>query len=200
MKRRLPDLREQRGTILLLLLLGLGFNLAWLFIVNVPRGQGLQSADQGVQELRRQLLRRGRSVEDLQRAVERIRNREHTLDLFFAQVLSDKKERMVPFQREIRSIALRHRIDPDHVAYSHTAVDEAADMVRFSANFPLKGSYQALRSFIHDIEHSENFLIIDGIDLGSSHEGGVILSLDIGVSTLFRDKEMSLENQGKALR
>ena len=190
MKRRLPDLREHRGMIVLLLVLGLGVNLAWLFIVNVPRGQGLQSADQGIQELSRELASRKRSVQDLGHAVERIRNREHTLDLFFEQVLADKKERMVPIQREIRAIGLRHQIDPANIAYSHSSVEEAEDMVRFSASFPLKGSYQALRSIIRDIEHSEYFLIIDGIDLANSREGGVMLSLNIGVFTLFRDEDL----------
>ena len=189
MKRQLPDLRENRVLMVLGLLLWLGLNLAWLFLVNIPRSQGLASADDRVQSLRRDTSRRGHEVKNLQDALERIRNREHTLELFFDQVLAEKSERMVPFTREVHRIALRHRIDPKKISYTHHAVEDTDDMVRFNAGFPLRGGYQALRSFIRDIEHSESFLIIEAIGLSKSREGGALLSLDIQVSTMFRDPD-----------
>ena len=189
MKRQLPDLRENRVLMILGLLLWLGLNLAWLFLVNIPRSQGLASADERVQSLRRDASMRGREVKDLQDAVERIRNREHTLELFFGQVLAEKSERMVAIQRELRRIAIRHRIDPRKISYTHHAVEDTDDMVQFGASFPLRGGYQALRSFIRDIEHSENFLIIEGVDLTKSRDGGALLSLEIQVSTMFRDPD-----------
>ncbi len=195
MKRQLPDLRENRVLMVLGLLLWLGLNLAWLFLVNMPRSQGLASADERVQSLRRDTSRRGREVGDLQDAVERIRNREHTLELFFGQVLAEKSERMVAIQRELRRIAVRHRIDPKKINYTHNWVEDRDDMVRFGASFPLRGGYQALRSFIRDIEHSENFLIIEGIGLSKSREGGALLSLDIEVSTMFRDPDRDAEEK-----
>jgi hypothetical protein len=195
MTRQLPDLRENRLPVLLVLLLLLGVNLAWLFLINVPRSQGLLSAEDRVQSLSRDVRQRGRWVEELGDAVERIRNREHTLKLFFEEVLADKARKMVPIQREIRAIALRHRIDPKKIGYSHSLVEDSEDMVRFKASFPLRGGYQALRSFIRDIEHSENFLVIDGIALSKSREGGALVALDIEVSTLFRDPELAEESR-----
>ena len=60
----------------------------------------------------------------------------------------------------------------------------------------MRGGYQALRSFIRDIEHSKNFLIIDGVDLANSREGGALLALDIAVSTMFRDSDrLALESR-----
>ena len=97
---------------------------------------------------------------------------------------------MVPFQREIHEIGGRHDIDPNAISYSHPVVTQGGDMVRFGANFPLQGGYEVLRSFIRDIEHSRNFLIIEAIELTKSREGGVILSLNIRVSTLFRDPDL----------
>jgi hypothetical protein len=189
MIRQLPDLRENRVLMVIGLSLWLALNLAWLLLVNMPRSQALASADQRVQSLRRDTSRRVREVKDLQEAVERIRNREHTLELFFGQVLAGKSERMVAIQRELREIAIRHRIDPKKISYSHEPVEDTVDMVRFGARFPLRGGYQALRSFIRDIEHSKNFLIIDGVDLAKSREGGALLALDIAVSTMFRDSD-----------
>lgn len=197
MMRRLPDLRENRILIMLGLLLWLGLNLAWLFLVNMPRSQGLASADERVQSLRRETSLRDREVRELRHAVDRIRNREHTLELFFDQVLADKSKRMVPIQRELREIAIRHRIDPKQISYTHVPVEDAEDMVRFGASFPLRGGYQALRLFIRDIERSENFLIIESIDLTTSREGGALLALNIQVSTMFRDFDLEAEEKRK---
>lgn len=195
MTRQLPDLRENRLLIVLGLLLWLGLNLAWLSLVNLPRSQALASADERVQNLRRTASGRVREVREMELAVERIRNREHTLELFFDQVLADKSQRMVAIQRELREIAIRHRIDPKQISYSHEVVKDTVDMVRFGASFPLRGGYQVLRSFIRDIEHSENFLIIDGVNLAKSREGGALLALDIQVSTMFRDLDRKAEEK-----
>jgi len=195
MTRQMPDLRENRSLIVLGLLLWLTLNLAWLFLVNMPRSQGLASADERVQQLRRDTSQRSREVADLQQAVERIRSREHTLELFFGQVLAQKSERMVAIERELHAIAGRHRIDPKKISYTHEPVDGTEDMVRFAASFPLRGGYQALRSLIRDIEHSENFLIIESVDLAKSREGGALLSLDIQVSTMFRDPDRQAQDK-----
>lgn len=195
MTRQLPDLRENRLLIVLGLLLWLGLNLAWLSLVNLPRSQALASADERVQNLRRTASGRAREVREMELAVERIRNREHTLELFFDQVLADKSQRMVAIQRELREIAIRHRIDPKQISYSHAVVKDTVDMVRFGASFPLRGGYQVLRSFIRDIEHSENFLIIDGVNLAKSREGGALLALDIQISTMFRDLDVKAEEK-----
>jgi len=195
MTRQLPDLRENRLLIVLGLLLWLGLNLAWLSLVNLPRSQALASADERVQNLRRTASGRAREVREMELAVERIRNREHTLELFFDQVLADKSQRMVAIQRELREIAIRHRIDPNRINYTHEVVKDTVDMVRFGASFPLRGGYQVLRSFIRDIEHSENFLIIDGVNLAKSREGGALLALDIQISTMFRDLDVKAEEK-----
>ncbi len=195
MTRQLPDLRENRLLIVLGLLLWLGLNLAWLSLVNLPRSQALASADERVQNLQRTASERAREVREMELAVERIRNREHTLELFFDQVLADKSQRMVAIQRELREIAIRHRIDPNRINYTHEVVKDTVDMVRFGASFPLRGGYQVLRSFIRDIEHSENFLIIDGVNLAKSREGGALLALDIQISTMFRDLDVKAEEK-----
>lgn len=190
MKRQLPDLRENRATVLLALGLVLLLNLAWLLLINIPRGQSLQSAAERVTARSQERLSRGREVQKLEDAVVRIRAQEQTLEIFFSHVISTKSERMVAIQREIRDLSMRHKINPNTIAYSHEPVGENDDLVQFVAEFPLKGSYQALRSFLRDVERSENFLAVDGIDLTKAREGGVMLALNIRVSTLFRDPEM----------
>ncbi len=119
------------------------------------------------------------------------------LGLFFDEVLSGQAERMVAVQREIREIAVRHKVSPESIGYSHYQAQEGTDFIRFSATFPLQANYESLRAFIRDIEHSRNFLVIDSVDLTSSKEGGVMLALSITVSTVFRDPDYLLLREGK---
>ena len=64
-------------------------------------------------------------------------------------------------------------------------------MTRFGATMPLTGSYESLRQFMDTIERSENFIVIESIQIANSKEGGIILSLLIQLSTYFIDPDLS---------
>ena len=190
--RRLPDLREIRATAVIVLLAGLGINVAAFLLINQPLADGLRNADQEVRQMMAGLESRRGRLDDLSEARDRIEEQVRDLGLFFDEVLSGKAERMVSVQREIREIAQRHRINPETIGYTHGGAEEGTDLVKFSASFPLRGNYEALRAFIRDVEHSRNFLVIDAIELTNSREGGVMLALAIKVSTIFRDPDYHL--------
>lgn len=189
MSRRLPDLREARATLLLVLGLGLALNVAATALVNRPLADSLGRSRAEVEALMVRLEGRRAEVGALRRGVDRIREQVVGLERFYEEVLAAKDVRMVAVQRELREIAERHGIRPETVAYRHEPADRSGEMVRFAATFPLRGSYEALRAFIRDVEHSRNFLIVDSIDLTDAREGGALLALNINVSTIFRDPE-----------
>ena len=198
MTRRLPDLREARGTVALVVVLGLGVNLAALFLLNVPLDLSLAKSREDVAALMKRVEARRREVSALDAGVERIRSQVVGLEHFFDETLAAKSERMVAVQRELRAIAERHSIRPESVAYFNAPAGKTRNMVRFGATFPLRGSYEALRSFIHDVEHSPHFLIIDSVDLTNAREGGALLALDITVSTIFHDPDYETMQGGGA--
>ena len=187
MMRRMPDLREIRPVALIVLVAGLGINVAALFLVNVPQADRLARSHEQVQQLIQQVDGRKGELGEMKDAMQWIEKQDRYLTVFFDEVLSGKADRMVAIQRELREIASRYGIDPSNIGYQHKPAEETSNLVRFSASFPLNGTYEALRAFIRDVEHSRNFLIIDSIDLTNSREGGVRLSLLIQVSTIFRD-------------
>ena len=189
MMHRLPDLRQIRPTAAVILLTGLGLNLAILLLVNQPLGAALQRSDTQVRGLLHALEERRQEVARLELARRRIDSQAQTVGLFFDEVLSGKAERMVAVQRELREIGKRNGIKTDAIGYSDLPVEGTEDVVRFTASFPLKGNYISLRNFLRDVETARNFLIVDGIELQKSREGGVILSLVIQVSTMFRDPD-----------
>jgi len=193
---RIPDLREIRSTVAIVVLSALGLNLALLFLVNQPLGSALRGADEQVRKLRTAVDQRRAEVANLADARAFIDGQVQTVGVFFNEVLSGKAERMVAVQRELREIAARNGIAADAIGYTHKAVEGTDDMVRFTAAFPLNGDYTSLRKFLRDVESARNFLIIDGIELTKSKEGGVILSLVIQVSTIFRDPDYRLLRAG----
>ena len=192
MMLRLPDLREIRPTAVMVLLGALALNLAVWFLVNQPLNVAIRRATEQVRALRDDRGGRREEVTYLGDARSWIDSQSRTVSLFFDKILSGKAERMVSVQRELREIGKRNGIKTDSIGYSHLPVEDTEDMVRFTASFPLNGSYSNLRSFIRDVESARNFLIIDSIDLTKSREGGVILALTIQVSTMFRDPDYRL--------
>jgi Tfp pilus assembly protein PilO len=197
MMPRLPDLREIRPTALIVLLAALAVNLAALFLVNLPQAARLARADEEIRGMLDQLEGRREQVASLASARDRIEEQSHTVEVFLQEILSAKSERMVAVQRELREIGARNGISQDSIRYGHQAVAGAKEMVRFTAGFPLVGSYSSLRAFLRDIETSRNFLVIDSIELTRAKEGGVILSMTISVSTIFRDPDYGLVQGGR---
>lgn len=183
------DVREKAGVITAIILVWLGLNLAFAFTVNLPRGRRVAELDAAVGDTSSALARKQQEVERLREHFERVVGGRASLDKFYADVLSTKQNRLISFQREIRGIADQFKINVDTITYPRETYPKDK-VTRFSATMPLTGSYENLREFIDTIEHSENFIVIDGIQLANSKEGGVILGLSIQLSTFFVDPDI----------
>jgi len=110
------------------------------------------------------------------------------LESFFKEILSNRN-RQIDVIKERNEIASDFGVQPTRVRYAINLVKDQP-LERFVMNFPLQGNYASLRFFINTIERSENFLIIDGIELeGSDMESE--LSMRIAVSTYFHRPEGS---------
>jgi hypothetical protein len=184
------DVRESAGSITAAILVWLGLNLAFAFLVNVPRGQRANTLDEAVAEAARSLTRKEQEVGRLREHFGRVMEGRASLDRFYTEVLSTKQERLIHFQREIRDIARQFNINVETITYPRETY--ARDKVtRFGATMPLTGSYESLRQFMDTIERSENFIVIEAIQIANSKEGGIILSLLIQLSTYFIDPDLS---------
>jgi len=192
---RLPgrfDIREKAGIVIAILAVGLCGNLAFAFMVNYPRSEQARTLRQQVESFEDRLGRRRDKVESLRADYNRVVGGDRSLHTFYDEVLSTKRQRMLAIQKEIRDIAKKFNISPESIAYAR-ASNKNDPIVKFSANIPLNGPYESLRAFISAVERSENFLIIESVTLTDSREGGVILSLNIVVSTYFFDPDVVLK-------
>lgn len=103
-----------------------------------------------------------------------------------------QSERLTPFIAEVMRLAAASQLVPHSYAFagqkkdaSKTASKEAgANAVEVSVAFQVEGTYQQIRTLIHRLETSNQFMIIDQITLGS--ETGDKLNMTIRVKTLFR--------------
>jgi Tfp pilus assembly protein PilO len=188
------DVRERSTAIAAATLVWLGLNLAFAFLVNVPRGQRVSSLTEAVADAGSSLVKKEHEVGLLREHYSRVMEGRTSLDRFYSEVLSTKQERLVSFQKEIRDIAREFNINVETITYPRESY--AKDKVtKFSATMPLTGSYESLRQFIDRIERSDHFIVVDGIQLANSKEGGIILSLAIQLSTYFIDPDLMEQDQ-----
>ena len=181
------DVREKAPVIAAVILAWLGLNLAFAFTINVPRASEVASLSTDVDHLTREIQKKAADVDRLRPEHGRVLRGRSNLEVFFNEVLSTKQERLISFQREIREIAVKYNINMEAISYPREIL--ANKVTKLGASMPLTGSYENLRSFLETIERSENFIIIESIQLASSKEGGVILSLTIQLSTYFVDPD-----------
>lgn len=188
------DVRERASVITIVILVWLALNLAFTFLVNVPRAGRLTALEDEVNSMQALIAGRRGDVERLKPHHTRVVEGNTDLDKFFEEVLSTKGKRLIGFQKEIRDIARKFNINMDAISYPRESMPKDK-VTKLSAVMPLTGSYENLRSFIRTIEASENFIAIESVQLANSKEGGVILSLNITLSTWFVDPDLKEESR-----
>ena len=192
------DVREKAPLIAGIILGLLGINMIFAFLVNVPRARRTAALDDAVAQASQVLVSKQEDVARLREHYSRVMEGRQNLDKFYSDILSTKQLRLISFQKEIRDIAKKFNINVETITYPREVYPKDK-VARFSATMPLSGSYENLREFIDTIEKSDNFIVIDAIQLTNSKEGGVILSLSIQLSTYFVDpdiKEPDIGNGG----
>ena len=185
------DIRENRYRVAAWLGALAGLNLVLYLALNLPRihreavvGERVTAVTQGLGELSRRvgLMK----AVDGQCETERVK-----VETLYKDILGAKDDRMIQIQREVRSIAASFGMDPETVQYQPDFLDKVG-LVRFQINVPLVGDYRNLRQFINKVEQSKHFLIIDGVALGGSKDGGALLDLNIQLSTYFNAPEAKM--------
>ena len=186
------DVREKAPAIAVIIVLWLGANLAFAFLVNVPRAAAAAGLEEQALQVEAQTASRASEVERLRQHHRRVLEGSDNLNQFYSEVLSTKSERFISFQREVRDIAAKYNINVDAISYPRESFPKDK-VTKLSAVMPLTGSYESLREFIHTIEKSPSFIVIESIQLANSKEGGVILGLNITLSTYFVDPDLQEE-------
>ncbi len=111
------------------------------------------------------------------------------LDTFYSSVLAQNLTgaRRLTFAR-LAQLAAKSRLDFERRKYE-PVVERGSNLTRLKVTMDLAGSYADIRDFIHDIEASPEFVVIDDVGLMESVQNGGSVRLTLQLSTYFRTTE-----------
>lgn len=121
------------------------------------------------------------ALDDVHRKAEMNRLR---VEEFYSQWLSSEADRLTQVIAEVKKMARAAGVKTSGYRYPDEMLEEF-ELVRRSIVFSVEGSYQELRRFIHALELTDEFLILE--EVGVSETGGEdsTVRVRMGVSTLF---------------
>ncbi len=108
------------------------------------------------------------------------------LDTFYSSVLAKDLTgaRRLTFAR-LAQLAARSRLDLERRKYE-PVVERGSNLTRLKVTMDLAGSYADIRDFIHEIEASPEFVVIDDVGLTEGVQSEETLRLTLQLSTYFR--------------
>jgi Tfp pilus assembly protein PilO len=183
-KKNKFDIRSESGTIILILTTLFVLNLLFFLFFTRPAVSRYGNLSAKNDPALRALELKEKETEVIEKRFSRITKTENNIKEFYEDILSTKEERMIDIQLEVVDIAMQFSINPETMKYSNEELLKEA-VEKFTISVPLTGTYANLRNFLHKIENSDNFLIVDRVFLSTAKEGGVILQLNIQLSTFF---------------
>ena len=108
------------------------------------------------------------------------------LDTFYTSVLAKDLTgaRRLTFAR-LAQLAAKSRLEFERRKYE-PVVERGSNLTRLKVTMDLAGSYSDVRDFIHEIEASPEFVVIDDVTLSEGAASGDALRLSVQLSTYFR--------------
>ncbi|MCU0231107.1 MAG: hypothetical protein MUC67_06980 [Acidobacteria bacterium] len=183
------DVRRAAPRLLLLLLAILLLNgVLWSLFVR-PRQAEIARIETEKQSDAATEKKSAEALAQLQRVHDHVVGIEDGVNRFYEEMLSTKRERMVPFQRALDGVGRDFNVRAERVQVgSQSLAAEGIEAMAFS--FPLVAGYENLRQFLARLEELDQFLIVRQVSLGGGEEGGRQLQLSVDVETYFNAPEL----------
>ena len=187
------DIREASGTILLVVAGLLLANVAFTIFAARPRvARYRQLTDTSSPQATLVKTREAevKLKEAHRQALEKARD---DMKHLAVDVLSTRDRRMISVQLEVMELVKDLGISSDRVQYE---APQEGPLERFGIVVPLAGGYQSLRKFIQKLEASNNFLVVERVQLGTGKASDIV-ELDITLATYFVARDAKLDDLGK---
>jgi Tfp pilus assembly protein PilO len=178
------DIRQMSRELLVVFGVLLALNGAFYVFFLRPRLAEYHTLSEENKEGVDALDRREALVREREEYVQGLEQAKADLERLRSEVLSTRDQRMIEVQQELADLAEQFNIDMEEVTYANEILEDEG-IERFAMTVPLEGGYANLRKFLHAVENSEEFLVIERVALREGEEGGVVLSLQITLATYF---------------
>jgi Tfp pilus assembly protein PilO len=165
------------------LLAVVGLNLIVFLAYTLPRVMQQRSRTSRAETLRAEVDRNRRLVESLRDREDVIRSNTRDTERFYREVVSKRKEALVPTIEYVEKTAQELGLSPLNRSYDEKEVT-GLPLVEFVITMPLSGPYKQIVAFLDRLEHSPRFLVVDGVQLHGRSDVGADLSFHL--STFFR--------------
>jgi Tfp pilus assembly protein PilO len=182
------DIRQAARRILLILVAAGALDGAFYLLRVQPRLREYEQLRQEIQPVLDELDEIERRVQSQEEFLAAVRRAEQDLGRLREEILSTRELRLVEVQRELARLAAQFHINLERVGFSNELLEEE-DLDRLVMDVPLEGGYDNLRRFLHAVERSDKFLVVEGVTLAKGKEGGALLSLNITLATYFNAPE-----------
>ena len=169
-------------------------NVAALLFLTLPKINSEQINQERVALIEKKNADLQGKLTSREEALEKLEANRNSLEEFYVDTLGTKSDRMTEILAEREKIATKFGVIPVRVRYASANVRNMP-LERFTMSFPLSGTYESLRFFIDTLEHSENFYLIEDVELESSSGGPEDLSMRITVSTMFQVRRLDESGQ-----
>ncbi len=121
------------------------------------------------------------ALDDVKRQAEINRLR---VEEFYGRWLASEADRLTQVIAEVKRMARVSGVRTSGFRYPGEVLEEF-QLVRRSIVFSVEGSYKELRRFIHSLERSDQFLILEEIGVSDGGRDGSDIRVSFSVSTLF---------------
>lgn len=131
---------------------------------------------------------------ELQRTIEQRKQLEHMQQwrlegeeqarMLLEERLGPRARRLTEVLRHVKELAARAGIQPDAIRYT-TDLTPEENLERVSWTYSVVGNYGQVRRFLHLLETTDAFLILEDVRLAEVEEQNAQLRIQLGLATVF---------------
>jgi Tfp pilus assembly protein PilO len=176
---------EDKRRLVIPVVAGLALNVVLFAGVVYPLGARVRSMESREQAAARALQAAAREDAEA-RGITQGRDLTQTaLKAFYQDVLpsSHAQARQATFLR-LTQLAEQHNLEQSRRS-TDPKQERESSLARLQISMTLRGNYEDIRRFIHQVENGTDFIVIDSIALQQGEEAGAPLTLALSLSTYY---------------
>jgi len=191
--------REHRVLLITLAVL-LVANAIFFFTYRVQYEARLQALDSRLAQAEEQLQQARTKRIAAEQQLASYHKVQSDLQSLYDNTWATKQQRLTTLISELKKMAVATQLDPNTINFTETPDREAEKNGGVGTSvvtiaFSVHGTYQQIRQLINQLELSDQFVIIDAINLAAGGGAAGDLTLTLRLKTLFREPQRGLNQQ-----
>jgi hypothetical protein len=175
-------------------------NAIFFFTYRVQYEARLQALDARLSDAEEQLQRAHAKRVAAEQQLASYQKAQSDLQSLYDKTWATKQQRLTSLINELKKMAAATQLDPNSLSFGLTEDRDAEKnggigTSTVTISFTVHGTYQQIRQLINQLELSDQFVIIDGINLASAGAAPGDVSLTLRLKTLFREPQRGFNQQ-----